>query len=469
MKIVKYSLIIAGMYLLTGCVVTDPCVSNPNCMTNSEKDAYFEKMRQKEKDEAKSMSMSLDQYREYKNQKAKEEAQKQLEHFASYEKNYLKEYNEILKNSPELKTTYIQPMNKKEPCKLWIGYTEDNKWFKEESYKIFWDGECKNGYADGLGRKIEKDTLVDRWELATYKDGMPTCYVVNNVLENNLFEGIDNKNTQSSYGVWTHITEKMGDIDLVNMAVAYNKNDNVALSSRTSPFGNGSYQLVKAYPNFEYVYANYQNNDEAKYDFQFFLTDHKNKNGWAIEKLKNNDKLLTGEYANNKGQLVDLPSSYNAKADEIIKEIYDAQQKAYQAQEQAQLVKKQYMKKICKDSVKVNFMDNEDYKLICNNYQREKELFTKINDKLERLTKEKIARLEQQRYTAQQQKEEQYKQQQLALERQRLEAQQKQARAAQNVADAAGWQNLNQSIQNMNYNNQMQQLNNNLFMMRMGY
>ncbi|ABB44629.1 hypothetical protein Suden_1351 [Sulfurimonas denitrificans DSM 1251] len=456
MKIVKYSLIIASVYLLTGCVATDPCVNNPNCMSNAEKDAYFEKIRQKEKDESKSMSMSLEQYREYKKQKAKAEEQERLEHYASYEKNYLSEYNDILKNSPEHKSTYIQPMNKKETCKVWIGYTEDNKWFKEESYKIFWDGGCKNGYADGLGREIEKDTLRDKWGLAIYKDGKPTYYIVNDVLRNNIFEGIDDQNTQISYGIHTRITEKMGDIDLVNIAGAKNENDKVALLLRTSPFWNGTYQLAKAYPNFEYLYLNHENNDEAKYDLQFFLTDHKNRNGWAIEKLKNNDKLLTGEYVNNKGQLVDLPSSYNTKADEIIKEINGAQQKAYQAQEQAQLVKKQYMKKICKDTVKVDFMDNENYKLICNNYQREKELFTKINDKLERLTKEKIARLEQQRYTAQQQKEEQYRQQQLAIERQKMEAQQAQAKAARDVADEASMANFQNSLNNLN-----QQLQNN--------
>ncbi len=460
-NLIKLSLLssLAG-FLFTGCVATDPCFNDPNCMTNSEKDAYFEKMRQKEKDEAKSMSMTLEQYREYKNQKAKEIALKQeqekLEHYASYEKNYFAEYNKIIKTFPEKKTTYIQPVNKKEPCKVWFGYSEDNQWFKEEAYKIFWDGECKNGYADGLGREIEKDTLMDKWGLAIYKNGKPTYYIINDVLRNNIFEGVDDQNTQSSYGVHTQITEKMGDIDVVNVAVADNNNDKTALVSRTSPFWNGTYQFIKGYPNFEYVYLNFENNDEAKYDFQFFLTDGKNKNGWAIEKLKDNNKLLTGEYVNNKGQLVDLPSSYNTKADSIIKEINEAQQKAYQAQEQAQLVKKQYMKKICKDTVKVNFMDNDDYKLICNNYQREKELFTKINDKLERLTKEKIARLEQQRYTAQQQKEEQYRQQQLAIEKQRLAAQQQQARAAQDAADAASWANVQNSINNLN-----QQLQNN--------
>ena len=410
-------------------------------------------MQKKEKDEAKSMSMSLEQYREYKNQKARETALKQdqekLEHYASYEKNYLNEYNEILKNSPVYKETYRQPSNKKEPCKVWFGYTEDDQYFKEESYKIFWDGGCKNGYADGLGREIEKDTLMDKWGLAIYKDGKPTYYIINDALRNKLFEGIDDQNTQNSYGVHTQITEKMGDIDVVNVAVANNKNDKVALLSRTSPFWSGAYSFVKVYPNFEYIYTDYQNDDEHEMDFEFFLSDKKNKNGWAFGKLRNQN-VISGEYVMNKFNRVDLPSAYNNKADEIIKEINEAQQKAYQAQEQAQLVKKQYMKKICKDTVKVTFMDNNDYKLICNNYQREKELFTKINDKLERLTKEKIARLEQQRYSQQQAKEEQYRQQQLAIERQRLAAQQAQAKAAQSAASAASQANFQNSLNNLN-------------------
>ena len=281
--------------------------------------------------------------------------------------------------------------------------------------------------------------------MAIYKDGKPTYYIINDVLRNNLFEGIDNANDPISYGVHTQITEKMGDIDLVNIAVANNNNDSVALLSRTSPFWNGTYQFIKSYPNFEYVYTNNDTNDEASLDFEFFLTDKKIKNGWAIAKPKNQN-IITGEFVNDKFNKTDLPSKYNKKADSIIKEINEAQQKAYQAQEQAQLVKRQYIKKICKDTVKVNFMDNDDYKLICNNYQREKELFTKINDKLERLTKEKIARLEQQKFEQKQAKEEQYRQQQLAIERQRLVAQQAQSRAAQDAADAANRANIKKSL-----------------------
>lgn len=356
------------------------------------------------------------------NQLRVNENQKNLNRIASYEINYLKEYDNILKISPKNKTTYIQPINKKEPCKVWFGYTEENKWFKEDSYKIFWDGRCKNGYADGLGREIEKDDLMDKWGIAIYKKGIPTYYIVNDVLRNNVYEGIDNQNEDMSYGVRTIISEKSNDIDITTIAMQENNKDKTVLFSRTSPFWNGTYQYIKGYPNFEYVYNNLQNNDEANLDFEFFISDRKNKNGWAIAKPRNQNNV-TGEFVENKFNSFQLPTSYNKKADSIIKEVYNAQQKAFSAQEQAQLVKKQYKKRICKDSVKVNFMDNEDYKAICNN-TKDLEILAKVNKKLNKISEAKIAKLEQQRFEQQQQKEEQHRQNLLSLERQKVQQQQ---------------------------------------------
>lgn len=455
--IIKSSILFSmASVLFTGCIATDPCFNNPNCMTNAEKEAYFEKMRQKEKDEAKSMSMTVEQYREHKNQKAREaqlkEEQVKLEHFASYEKNYLSEYEIIKQNLPQFKEYYFQPINKKEPCKVFMAYDSQ----KDESSKLYWDGECKDGYADGLGRLIQKADLSDRWQVGIYKKGKTNGYcVLNDPLHGYLMEGECKYDGTRNYIVERRIREKNNDIEVVYTSGLMGRNEFPNLFLESSPFWNNSLVYQKTYPNFDYVYLNYENNDESKLDFEFFLTDKKNKNGWAFGKPRNQN-VVSGEYIMNKFNKVDLPTTYNNKADEIIKEISEAEQKAYQAQEQAQLVKKQYLKRICKDSVKVTFMDNDDYKLICNNYQIEKELFTKINDKLERLTKEKIARLEQQKFEQQQAKEEQYRQQQLAIERQRLAAQQAQARAAQDAADAASWANVQNSINNLN-----QQLQNN--------
>ena len=81
-------------------------------------------------------------------------------------------------------------------------------------------------------------------------------------------------------------------------------------------------------------------------------------------------------------------------------------------------------------------MDNEEYKEPCEN-KYEKELLTKINSKLQKMTEEKIAKLEKERYKQQQAKEEQYRLQLLAIEKQKLAAQQAQAKAAEDGAFSA--------------------------------
>ena len=132
-------------------------------------------------------------------------------------------------------------------------------------------------------------------------------------------------------------------------------------------------------------------------------------------------------------------------------EINQAGKKAINAQKHALKVKKQYINKICKKSVSVNFIDNDEYKKICRGKEYYASLKEKINIKLERINKEN------------QQKREQLNQQKL------VKAQVIQANAAQRQADAAEKSNNIQSWQNLNNNLQMQQLNNNLMFMRMGY
>ena len=50
---------------------------------------------------------------------------------------------------------FVQPSNKKQTCRMpkiiYHGFTDSN-------HDYFWDGNCKDGYAEGLGRGIAKST-----------------------------------------------------------------------------------------------------------------------------------------------------------------------------------------------------------------------------------------------------------------------------------------------------------------------
>lgn len=391
--------------------------------------------------------MTQQQYRQLQ----AEQNNKILERIAAYETNYMNEYQNILKTIPEIEVTYIQPYNKKESCKIWMGTWSGDKYFEEDSYKISWDGKCKDGYASGLGREIETADMLDKWGIAIYKKGKPTYYITKDNLSNVLYEGISSHDSDDRFGVETMIKEKANDIEVTTISGKRNYRKGIKLLSVTSPFWNGSYTYVKEYFNFQYKYFNNKANETNNNEFEFFIEDKNGKNGWAINKNKNST-IITGEYINNVATKLNLPRSYNQKADEILKEIYDAQQKAFQAQEQAKKVKKQYLKRICKDSVKVNFMDNDEYKNICNP-KSELALMQKINAKLDKISEAKIAKLEQEKYNAQQQKEEQHRQELLQLERNRLAEIRRHNKEQEAAADAAhfqqGMKNLTDQINNM--------------------
>lgn len=378
---------------------------------------------------------------------------KTLERIAAYETNYINEHNNILKNLPEHKVAYVQPKNKKEPCKIYTGYTEGNEYFKEDSWRVFWDGGCENGFATGLGREIEQADMTDKWQIGIYKKGIASNYIIKkDVLNNTLTEGLENDDI--SFLVVTDIKVKQNDIDMTTSAGEINRKTGINLLANNSPFWNGSYIYEKDYMGFRYVYVNTQADDSSNLEFDFFIEDKNGKNGkngWGFIKYRNRT-LESSEWINNKASQLNLPKKYNDKADAIIKEINTAQQKAYQAQEQAQLMKKQYLQRICKDSVKVSFMDNDEYKNLCNP-KSELALMQKINEKLNKISEAKIAKLEQERYTAQQQKEEQHRQQQLAIERQRLNEQRRANKEAEDDRDYAtiqqGLKNTTDSINNM--------------------
>jgi len=385
-----------------------------------------------------------------------------LERIAAYEIDYMNEHNKLLNNKPEYKSAYVQPSNKKESCKIYMGYTEGDEYFKEDSWKVYWDGNCKNGYATGLGREIEKADMTDKWQIGIYKKGKAKGYLIQkDILNNQLIEGLDNDDI--SYLVVTNIKIKQNDIDVTTIAGERNSKKGINLLASNSPFWNGSYMYAKEYMGFRYMYINNQTNDSTNLEFDFFIETPKNgKNGWAFSKYRGT-ALVSGEWINNKASHLNLPKKYNDKADAIIKEVSVAQQKAYLAQEQAQKVKKQYLKRICKNKVKVDFMDNDEYKEICNS-KYDQEIFAKINEKMKKITdtknaklkqeaEAKIAKLEQERYTAQQQKEERQRQERLSLERARLAEIKRANRATEKARSSAqfqqGLKNLTDQINNM--------------------
>lgn len=379
-----------------------------------------------------------------------------LDKALSFEQKNLGEYAKLPKVQENV--MWIQASNKKEPCKLYQSYS-DNNYPDTENVKRFWDGDCKDGYAHGLGREFARGDLVNMDSLAHYTGGQsrPKYYINQDNVNNVKTEG----DISAGYAVITEIKDNGFDFNIRYIYGYSNYYKEPRLLMYTSPFKDYIvYQ--KIYPNFHYQIADYSQDEFEQHTFRFQLLKDNKADGVSFDTLKSGPTgggvFIDGALA----RKVTLPLSYYNHIENIMREINEAGQKAINAQKNALNVKNLYMKKVCKKSVKVRFMDNEEYKAICNEKKYLAELKQKMDAQLAEIKQEKD------------QKRAQLREQELHNARVRQSnaaalAASRQSAAMERSAEAAEYSSIMQGWQNINNNIQMQQLNNNLMMMRLGY
>lgn len=379
-----------------------------------------------------------------------------LDEALSFERKNLDEYAQLPKVQENV--MWIQASNKREPCKLYQSY-HDNNYPDTENVKRFWDGGCKNGYAHGIGRELVRGDLVNMDALAHYTGGQnrPKYYINQYNAGNAKSEG----DITAGYVVGTIIKDDGLDFNIRYVYGYMNSSTGPTLLMHTSPFQD--YVVYeKKYPNFHYQITDYRQDEFDQHTFRFQLVRDNKIDGIAFDTLKSGP-TGGGEFI--EGALVrkvTLPLSYYDHIESIMREINEAGQKAIDAQKTALNVKNHYMKKICKKSVKVRFMDNEEYKAICNEKKYLTELKQKMDAKLADINQVKDQKRAQLR-------EQELHNAQVSQSNAAAQAASQQSAAMERSAKAAEYSSIMQGWQNLNNNMQMQQLNNNLMMMRLGY
>lgn len=369
----------------------------------------------------------------------------------SYIKKYEAENQQIISNTQnkEKPIKWIQAANKKEPCKLFVGYNPNDDRTLKNDYKIFWDGSCRNGYAYGLGREFERGFLTNFEAIGLYsgEEKEPEYFIQKDNLKNETQEGdITNGNfvliTIKDDGMNFDVNYQYGHFSRGTTDIEY-----CIFSNPFSP----NIRYIKGLNTYAYIINDVSNDEFNQNNYNYNIIDAKSKqlNGFGFSVAKNNVRY-EGERIN--GQVtrrVILPQSYINYMSNIFNEIKNAGQIALNEQKKALMVKQQYKDNICKDTVKVDFIDNKEYKAICNENEKIAQLKIKIDAKYTQIEQQKQA-----------------KRQQLNQQRM-IQAQESQAAAAQMSAMAQQQANFNQSLQNLNNNMQMQELNNNLMMNNM--
>jgi hypothetical protein len=173
-----------------------------------------------------------------------------------------------IKNSPSnTKVEWVQPVNKKEPCKVYVSFSGENPTL-DPSYKLYWDGECKDGFAYGLGREIIRSDSKKFWQLGFYEKGEPQKYCVAKYESTNKYwagDCIYDENVDE-YGVETVIEyDEKGDLESAYWIYQKraSKNNPIKLGTAVSPFWNVQRVQVKKYPNFYYKSTYFGDNNST--------------------------------------------------------------------------------------------------------------------------------------------------------------------------------------------------------------
>jgi hypothetical protein len=400
----------------------------------------------------------------------------------SYIHKFDKEYNEIKKGFKDNTITkWVQPSNKKEKCEIEVNFGTIDR-TQDDSYKLFWDGECKNGKANGLGRVFESSDIYEQSLVSIYKNGkISNACFVKREFENTTLMGecrgneldldfdflkIKNNGADNNFKLmnkrklYTHqkptynvITKIYDSLQKFNIEQKYGTYGNIytpILLNVKSPFTITDIDF-KLFYNYGYQFTKYNSGRK------WYGTMNQNAvaHGYQYIIESNGEKRAAEANNNNFVKRAILTNQFVQHFKDIENEVYEATLKSKTAYKKAKIIKEKYKNKICTDSIKVDFMSNNRYKEIC----KEEEFIAKLQEKINA----KLALIEQKKHN----------QNLVNAEKAKATAQFMQAAAQNRAANASEQRNFNQSLQNINTNMnwqntnfQLQQMNN---YMRYGY
>lgn len=315
---------------------------------------------------------------------------------------------------------YKQPINKKEKCLL----AEADEYLAE-GIKVYWDGDCVNGYASGLGREIAVGDYMHRETVYNPADTEEIFGVFRDYITNVTVYSKHTETDQSSEGARVTIKDE-SNFDIITELLHATPHE---LWGRNSFLANPFVQSFYYSNNF-YTYLTQKSNDPTSQIVKTCETKE--------TKTGKNIGVSFGQLANGRSvflfnnQEVTVKPDYNQDYNvQLAKEDEYSRQASMNAGKAQDLYKK-YLYKACKNSVNTNGIPQNLYKEICS-YD------AKFNEKIQMTV---------------QHNEQVYAQKQNAIENERLirarEAEaiaaQQQAAAAQEQANAARQQVLQNSL-----------------------
>lgn len=330
---------------------------------------------------------------------------------------------------------YVQPANKEAPCKLPTSKDQLDR----PNFRAYWDGDCRNGFAFGLGRDIAVSDTHHLEEI-TIHDGSGDNWSQPRV-------GYDFVNNTSLYVVGgsrfpeaTQLAEKID--NSVGGFNAYHTLSVVDESGKSFVVQTSAFHPQRVYLNtrldgsIAYKFTDYSSVpviNQSAVSFTAELVDPKSNvsGGVAIARYANGSvqhfKVVDG-----RPEPTRIPPSYTEHLSSKYQEVLSAISQANSVLQRAQQIEREYLFKACNGKSGIDGLDNATYTKICSWRDQFKEPYAAASASYQR----QLESMRQQAATAEQQRQ---IQQQIALQQQMLQQQQNQQT----------WNQINQASQQL--------------------
>lgn len=261
---------------------------------------------------------------------------------------------------------WIQPLNKVEKCTVRVFGGE--RYWEDGDFQAYWDGDCRQGRAYGVGRtfQIHNGELSSTLETYQLGNSLPVYHLdVNYDLNTVSYHGIDNTaHSARSYSYESASGEKR--VALVDMII---DDSEKRIFRRTSRSGDDiSFSSVDLPNGYQYVRS--QDINPIRYSTEWGIRDRSQKNlGYSVgvyqNQLSSNIVHTKFRGKSSVSDPVKLPESYLNHISDVHNGVDSKYRNFEQSFQSTTAAISIYKRRICKGDVAVDYIDNEIYGRIC--------------------------------------------------------------------------------------------------------
>ena len=299
---------------------------------------------------------------------------------------------------PEWEVLYTQPVNKSVSCKL---HTSQGQ-LDRNNFRAYWDGECKDGFAYGLGRDIAISDTHHLEEITIYGDhgrNQVSHYATYDFVDKYVTYRMTDDKGVVQYMLVHKISNEGEKFFVENKRIEFTENG--YNQTTTSPLSNTSFLRSKS-GNVQYKYTiNEVNINNKILTLHFQTLDAKGSPiGFQIGKYANG-RVKHAKVNNAELVEVELPKEYLSMVKDKFQEIVESDSRIVNKIEQVRRMENKYLNQTCNGKHEILGLEKKVSNKICTWRNQFKEPFelaqNRFNQSIERMKAEAQEQAEQQK------------------------------------------------------------------------